>query len=46
MHPLYLHVCYGLKLLLLLGFLLLEILHEVLDIAANLGKVQIHVLCV
>lgn len=41
---LYLHICYGFQLLLLLRFPLLEILHKILDVTANLCKVQVHVL--
>lgn len=40
----YLHVCYGFQLLLLFWSLLLEVFHEILYIATNLGKVQVHVL--
>lgn len=44
MPPADLHVRNGLKLLLLLGLLLLEVLHQVLDVGADLPKVQIQVL--
>lgn len=40
----YLHICNGFQLLLLLWLPPLEILHQVLDVGANLGEVQVHVL--
>lgn len=42
--PGYLHICNRLQLLLLLRLSPLEILHEILDVAADLGEIQVHVL--
>lgn len=40
----HLHIRDGLQLLLLLGLLLLKVLHQVLDVCANLSKVQVQIL--
>ena len=40
----HLHIRDGLQLLLLLGLLLLEVLHQVLDVCADLSKVQVQIL--